>query len=51
MRSRGVGVTVQEEVAGDKCIMVPVNGGKQVLSGPSPRRSRGHHVLIGCPVG
>lgn len=34
-----------------KCITVPVNGSKEVLSGSSPRRSRGHHVLLGDPVG
>lgn len=33
-----------------KCIMVPVNGSKQILSGSSPRRSWGHHVLLGDSV-
>lgn len=34
----------------DECIVVPVNGSKEVLCGSGSRGSRGYHVLFGRPV-
>ena len=57
MRSREV--VVHDEVTGgeerrrrrEKCIVVPVNGGKEVLCGSGPVGRGGHHVLLRRPVG